>query len=88
MLQNGSVGFNIQEPLLRMRIGKNTFLRRGGWKYAKSLVRFYTYMYKIQFIGFPLYVTISLVRVAVALAPGKIREKFYLKLLRKSTNTY
>ena len=36
MLMAGYQGYNIQEPLLHMRAGSDMYLRRAGWKYAKT----------------------------------------------------
>ena len=38
MLMAGYQGYNIQEPLLHMRAGSDMYLRRAGWKYAKTAV--------------------------------------------------
>lgn len=82
MLQSGAIGYNLQEPLLWMRIGKQMFQRRGGWKYAKSLLRLYTYMFRTGFICLPLYLGLMFVRITAALMPGKAREFLYLHVLR------
>ncbi len=85
MLQHGVLGYNLQEPLLWMRISKELFKRRGGWKYAKSLSRLYTYMLSSHFITFPHYMALMLIRQSVALMPGKARELIYIKALRKKS---
>lgn len=83
MLQNGAIGYNLQEPLLWMRIGNNMIQRRGGWKYAVSFVRLYNYMLKSGFIRLPQYLLMIFIRVTTALMLGKARKFLYLKVLRK-----
>lgn len=85
MLQHDVLGYNLQEPLLWMRISKEMFKRRGGWKYAKSLSRLYTYMLKSRFISFPHYLSLMFIRQSVALMPGKTREFIYVNALRRKT---
>lgn len=85
MLQHGVIGYNLQEPLLWMRISKELFKRRGGWKYAKSLSRLYTYMFKSRFINFPQYIVLMIIRQSVAMMPGKVREFIYINALRSKT---
>ena len=44
MLMAGCQGYNIQEPLLHMRAGSDMYLRRAGWKYAKTQAELFKFM--------------------------------------------
>ena len=50
MLMAGYQGYNIQEPLLHMRAGSDMYLRRAGWKYAKTQTRLFKFMKSQGFI--------------------------------------
>ena len=50
MLMAGYQGYNIQEPLLHMRAGSDMYLRRAGWKYAKTQARLFKFMKQQGFI--------------------------------------
>lgn len=78
----GYEGYNIQEPLLRMRAGNGMYKRRSGWKYAKTQIRLFTYMKKKHFIDFKTYIVSCIVRTGSALAPNWLRKFMYKKILR------
>ena len=82
MLQNGCKGYNVQEYLLLMRAGDDLYLRRGGKEYAKHIIAFKKHMLSVGYITRLNYLTQTGARVAVALAPNKLREKIYKKKLR------
>ena len=56
MLMAGYQGYNIQEPLLHMRAGSDMYLRRAGWKYAKTQINLFKFMKQQGFIGTGQYV--------------------------------
>lgn len=82
MLQNGKTGYNLQETLLKMRV-TGMHRRRGGFRYAKSIVKFRLYLLKSGFcsLGDFLYTVVG--HVGVSILPNRLREKFYNKMLRK-----
>ncbi len=84
MLMNGSKGYNIQEPLLWMRAGRDMYKRRAGWKYAKSQRALFRYMKQNGFISAKSCFVSSVIRTASALAPNWLREKVFKKLMRKA----
>lgn len=47
----GYQGYNIQESLLHMRAGSDMYLRRAGWKYAKTQAKLFKFMKDENFIG-------------------------------------
>lgn len=83
MLMAGYQGYNIQEPLLRMRAGSDMYKRRSGWKYAKIQCSLFKYMKDQKFISTRNYVASCAIRTASACAPNWLREGMFKKLLRK-----
>lgn len=83
MLMAGYQGYNIQEPLLHMRAGSDMYLRRAGWKYAKTQVKHFKFMKEQGFIGEGQYIKSCVIRSGSALAPNWLRKLMFEKVLRK-----
>ncbi len=83
MLMAGYQGYNIQEPLLHMRAGSDMYLRRAGWKYAKTQARLFKFMKDSGFIGNSQYIKSCVIRSESALAPNWLRKFMFEKVLRK-----
>ncbi len=83
MLMNGSVGYNIQEPILWMRAGNGMYKRRAGLKYAKSQVELLKFMRDNNFINTGQRLKYSVVRVGSSIAPNFLRKFMYEKVLRE-----
>ena len=83
MLMAGYQGYNIQEPLLHMRAGSEMYLRRAGWKYAKTQTKLFKFMKKQRFIGVGQYIRSCVIRSGSALAPNRLRKFMFEKVLRK-----
>lgn len=83
MLMAGYQGYNIQEPLLHMRAGSDMYLRRAGWKYAKTQARLFKFMKSQGFIGEGQYIKSCVIRSGSALAPNWLRKLMFEKVLRK-----
>lgn len=83
MLIQGYKGYNISDPLLWMRAGKNMYKRRAGWKYAKSQVALFKYMRINEFISLRQYAKSSFVRIASSMAPNSIRQFLFKNMLRE-----
>lgn len=83
MLMAGYQGYNIQEPLLHMRAGSDMYLRRAGWKYAKTQARLFKFMKQQGFIGEGQYIKSCVIRSGSALAPNWLRKFMFEKVLRK-----
>lgn len=83
MLRNGCECYNIQEPLVCMRIGKDFYKRRGGVKYLKTMLKFKRQQLKNGYFSFQDYIKSSIAHIIVCLMPNIIREFIYKKLLRK-----
>lgn len=75
---------NISENLVDVRVGKEMYQRRGGWKYFKSEAKLQKYMYKHKVIGFFTYCSNVVKRFIVQiLLPNKLRGWVYKKFARK-----
>lgn len=83
MLQNGSQGYNLQEPLLWMRAGSDMYKRRAGWKYAKSQKMLFKYMKDSGFINGTQYMKSVAVRTVSSLTPNWLREFMFKTVMRK-----
>ena len=83
MLMAGYQGYNIQEPLLHMRAGSDMYLRRAGWKYAKTQVKLFKFMKEQGFMGEGQYIKSCVIRSGSALAPNWLRKLMFEKVLRK-----
>ena len=82
MLMAGYHGYNIQEPLLHMRAGSDMYLRRAGWKYAKTQAKLFKFMKQQGFIGNGQYIKSCVIRSGSALAPNWLRKFMFEKVLR------
>lgn len=82
MLVNGSIFYNIQEPLLWFRVSSDMYKRRGGLRYAIDEIRFQQELYRIGFIGYWDKVINISIRIIVRLFPNNLRSFFYKKVLR------
>ena len=82
MLTNGSIGYNIELPLLDMRAGSSMYKRRGGLKYLQSSIRLRYWMKKIGFIGLTDLIFCVLGQGIVCLLPNSLRRGIYKRFLR------
>lgn len=82
MLMAGMRGYNLQEPLLKMRV-TGMHRRRGGMRYARLIIKFRLYLLKSGFCSFGDFVYTVVGHVGVSLLPNRLREMFYHKVLRK-----
>lgn len=83
MLQQGFIGYNLQEPLLWMRAGSDMYKRRGGWKYVQSQRNLFKYMAQTGFITASQYQIQSVVRLIGAIVPNWLRAFLFKQILRK-----
>ena len=83
MLQKGSQGYNLQEPLLWMRAGSDMYKRRAGWKYAMSQKALFKYMKDSKFINSGQYINSTVVRTCSSLTPNWLREFMFKTVMRK-----
>lgn len=84
LAQAGYKFHNIQENLVNVRVGKEMYQRRGGWRYFKSEARLQWYMLRNGIISIPRYAYNTMGRFAVQVAmPNKLRGFIFQKLFRK-----
>ena len=84
MMEHGCKFRNIPDIVVNVRSGKDQLARRGGWKFYKSVVRVFWYMYKHKLISFGYFLYICTVRGIVQLImPNWLRTWIYMKFLRK-----
>lgn len=83
MLTTGCKCYNIQEPLVFMRIGKDFYKRRGGWKYMKTILKFKNEQLKTGYFSLYDYLRSTIPHIIVCLLPNSLRDWIYRNLLRK-----
>lgn len=83
VLEHNVKSYNLQESLYYIRVSDDFFKRRGGTKYAKTVLKFKWNMLKKGYMT-PMDFCISGVGQAIiSVAPNTIRTVFYNKFLRK-----
>lgn len=81
---NGYKFYNIQENLVNVRVGRDMYKRRGGWKYFKSEAKLQKYMWQNDIIGLTRMCYNILGRFVVQVAmPNWLRGFVFQKLFRK-----
>lgn len=84
MMEHGCKFRNIPDVVVNVRSGKNQIARRGGWRFYKSVVRVFWYMYRHGLISLGYFLYICTVRgIVQVLMPNGLRTWVYLHLLRK-----
>ena len=77
---------NIPDVLVNVRVGKEMYQRRGGWKYFKSEAKLQKYMFDNKVIKFPTYfINCSKRFVVQVMLPNRIRGWVFKKFARKDT---
>lgn len=86
MMEHGCKFRNIPDIVVNVRSGKDQIARRGGWRFYKSVVRVFWYMYQHRLISFGYFIYICVVRgVVQLLMPNWLRTWIYMKFLRKKS---
>lgn len=84
MAEAGYIFANLPDTLVNVRVGKDMYARRGGWKYFKSEKGLQDYMYSHNMISLPRYVYNVAGRFVVQVAmPNWLRGFAFRKLFRK-----
>lgn len=83
MLRDGCKCYNIQKPLVYMRVGQDFYKRRGGWKYMKTILKFKNEQLKIGYFSLFDYLRSTIPHIIVCLVPNSSRDFIYRNLLRK-----
>lgn len=75
--------YNIQEPLVKVRVGKEMYQRRGGIRYFKSEAKLQKYMLDHKIISWPKYLYNVAIRFTVQVAmPNSVRGWVFQKFAR------
>ena len=82
MLMNGAKFYNCSESLLFFRFSKDTFLRRGGWKYSITELQLERAFFKLGLIRWIDLLTYLPLKFFIRNSPSIIREFIYKKMLR------
>lgn len=84
MYEHGCKFANLPDTLVNVRVGKEMYARRGGWKYFKSEKWVQDYLLTHKMISLPKYIYNVLGRFTVqVLMPNKIRGFVFQKLFRQ-----
>lgn len=79
---NNSKFYNIQEPLVNMRIGLDQIKRRSGLKYALSEFKFQKILLDKGFISKPYFYSVRLIKFIFRLLPTSLVMLIYRQLRR------
>jgi hypothetical protein len=83
MFLHGAVFANTGKVLVNVRVGKDMYRRRGGWKYFKSEISIQILMLKRGVIGYATFISNCVKRLVVQiLLPNSIRGWVFRKFAR------
>lgn len=84
MVEQGMTFANLPDNLVNVRVGKDMYARRGGWRYFTSEAKLQKYMYNHHLIGGGYLLTNIAKRLIVqVLLPNKIRGWVFRTFARK-----
>jgi len=86
MINRGYKFYNIQEPLLKFRIGEEMIKRRGGLEYFKNEKALFKKFVEIGFLNYFQYFLALSMRFPFRIVPDNLRMFFYKKWLREKNN--
>ena len=88
MALNGAVFANTGTVLVNVRVGKEMYARRGGWKYFKSEAKLQKFMRKKRMIGLGRYwINVTERFVLQVLMPNRLRGWVFRKFARKKVQS-
>lgn len=85
LLKAGSRGYNLQEPLVAVRVDDDVYRRRGGLGYARDMLSFNALELREGWFSPVEFLVRSAANVGVALIPNGARDLVYKRLLRRSS---
>ena len=83
MIKAGARTANIPESLLLFRTTNDSYMRRGGWKYAKNIIILQSEFYKLGITTWHDFLKCALIRIVVSSLPNSLRRFLYNNALRK-----
>lgn len=85
MVMANMIFANLDEVLVNVRVGKEMYQRRGGWKYFKSEMDLQKYMLEKKLIDYFTYLyNITKRFIVQVLMPSKVRGWIYIKFARNN----
>lgn len=85
LLRAGFRGYNLQEPLVAVRVDDDVYRRRGGLGYARDMLSFNALELREGWFSPAEFLVRSAANVGVALIPNGARDLVYKRLLRRSS---
>ena len=82
VIHSGAEVANLEESTVYMRASNGLYSRRGGYKYCLNILNFRNKCLKNGYINIFDYIKVVPIQLIMALMPGSIREKIYVKVLR------
>lgn len=82
MLQKGYRSANINEILVKVRVGNGMYARRGGWRYSQAAIKLQIAFLRMNFISCFEFIRNCFLRVFGSLLPSTIRKYLYQNRLR------
>ena len=83
VLEHHVKSYNIPEALYYIRTSEDFFKRRGGIKYAKTVLKFKWGQYKKGYMSAADFCISGLGQAVVCVLPNSLRKSFYMHFLRK-----
>ena len=83
VLEHHIKSYNIPESLYYIRTSEDFFKRRGGIKYAQTVLRFKWGQYRKGYMSLVDFCISGLGQAFVCVLPNSLRKSFYMKFLRK-----
>ena len=83
MIANGAAVANVEEPLVKYRIGEGAYQRRGGWELLRSEVALQRRFRESGFVSSPQFVRNLVVRGGYRLVPEVVRRSAYRRTIAR-----
>lgn len=80
MLMKGYRGYNLETPILYMRTSEGMYIRRGGWRYAGTMLKFHWWMKERGWTIFREYITGAVPHAVICILPYRIRKQIYQRI--------
>ena len=81
MILKQKIFLNLNDVLVKVRVGKDMYYRRGGYKYFQSEKKLQKYMLKNKLISFPRYIINVAIRFVVqVIMTNRMRQLFFEKI--------
>lgn len=85
LLRAGCRGYNVQEPLIAVRVDDGAYRRRGGLRYLRDMLSFNILELREGWFSPADFLMRSAANMGVALVPNSLRDLIYKRILRRSS---